>query len=79
MSDKAARQPEGRRAWRFGCGKKLVVYVPRGWDYKKLEVECGSTAFTGGVNQCAECVVKYPVSEPREDESDLDWFDRQSS
>lgn len=41
--------------WRFGCGVKFTVYVPRGYDYKPREVECGSTAYDGGVNQCSTC------------------------
>lgn len=41
--------------WRFGCGEKITVWVPRGLDYRELEVECGSTAHDGGVNQCERC------------------------
>ncbi len=45
--------------WRFGCGEHITVYVPRGWTHKAYEVECGSTSYTGGVNQCAACYEKY--------------------
>lgn len=41
--------------WRFGCGKKITVYVPKGWDYRPIKVECGSTSHWGGVNQCEHC------------------------
>lgn len=41
--------------WRYGCGAMITVYVPRGYDYKAREVECGSTSYNGGVNQCGQC------------------------
>lgn len=41
--------------WRFGCGVKFTVYVPTRYDYKAHEVECGSTSYTGDVNQCEKC------------------------
>lgn len=66
--------------WRFGCGKPMTVFTHserRG--YREHKVECGSTAFDGGVNQCDECERKYPVKSPLDDESDLDWFDRQNT
>ena len=63
--------------WRFGCGKRIEVTIPRGHDFKTITVECGSTSYTGGVNQCAACEQAFPVSEPYEDEGDLEWFDRQ--
>jgi hypothetical protein len=63
--------------WRFGCGKEIDVYIPKGWDYKRVLRECGSTAYDGGVNQCVACSSKYPVSPPRDDEeTDEEWLDR---
>jgi hypothetical protein len=41
--------------WRYGCGRPMEVYVPRGYDYKPVTVQCGSTAHHGGVNQCGDC------------------------
>jgi hypothetical protein len=49
--------------WHFGCGKKFTVYVPKGYDYKPREVECGSTAYDGGVNQCPTCAAN-PARDP---------------
>lgn len=63
--------------WRFGCGKEFIRHIPRGYGYKAIKVECGSTAYDGNVNQCDVCAEKYPVSPVRDDESDLEWFDRQ--
>ena len=63
--------------YRFGCGKVISVYVPRGWDYREIKRECGSTGHDGGINQCDECESKYPYSMPYEDESDMDWLERQ--
>ena len=65
--------------WRYGCGQPVTVYVPRKWDFKPMVFKCGSTSYTGGINQCEECATKHSVSEPREDESDMDWFERTES
>jgi hypothetical protein len=64
--------------WRFGCGQSFTVFVPRGYSYREVTVSCGSTSHTGGVNQCDACAAAIPVTEPRADESDADWFERQS-
>lgn len=61
--------------WRFGCGTQLTVYTPRG---RAVSVDCGSTSFSGGVNQCSKCEHEQPVSEPREEEGDLEWDERQA-
>lgn len=55
------RQDESK--WRYGCGKKITVSVPRGYGYREIPAECGSTSYTGGVNQCSDCADKIP--EPR--------------
>ena len=64
--------------WRFGCGKKFETAIPTRYSCKLITVECGSTSHTGGVNQCDECAEKHPVSEPQEDEGDMEWFERQN-
>lgn len=66
----------------FGCGKDISVFVPSrlahlGQSGKMRQFKCGSTAYDGGVNQCTACTEKHPVSLPHEEESDLDWFERQ--
>jgi len=63
-------------AFRFGCGEPLTTFVMRGLTPKEVTVKCGSTSYTGGVNQCDACARKHPVIEPLEDESDADWFAR---
>lgn len=64
-------------SYRFGCGKKIEVAVPRGWDYRMITVPCGSTSYTGGVNQCDCCADKYGTPPPpREDEGDLEYDTR---
>jgi hypothetical protein len=64
--------------WAFGCGKKIEVVVPHGrYDSRAITVECGSSAHDGGVNQCDACEKNHPVSDPYEDEGDMEWFDRQ--
>lgn len=64
--------------WRFGCGVRFETTIPRGYSYRTIEVECGSTSYTGGVNQCDKCADEHPVSEPLDDEeSDMNWFERQ--
>ena len=63
--------------YRFGCGKTITVYVPRGWDYRPIEMPCGSTSHDGGINQCESCEKRSPYSMPYEDESDTDWLERQ--
>jgi hypothetical protein len=63
--------------WAFGCGKQIDAVIPYRGDWKAITVECGSTAHDGGVNQCDACEEKHPVSDPYEDEGDMEWFDRQ--
>jgi hypothetical protein len=63
--------------WRFGCGCNIEVTVQRGYGHTIKVVECGSTAYDGGINQCEECEIEHPYSMPDEDEGDLEWFDRQ--
>jgi len=43
------------RKWRYGCDQPVAVYVPRGWDYREIELPCGSTGPDGEVVQCDSC------------------------
>ena len=61
--------------WRHGCGKRFEIMIPRGYGYREVTVECGSTAIDGGVNQCGECDHK-PMPAAYEDESDMDYYER---
>jgi hypothetical protein len=45
--------------YRFGCGDKIVVAVPRGYDYREITVECGSTSIYGTPWQCEKCEKKF--------------------
>lgn len=65
--------------WRFGCGKKITVWIPRGMTGHELQVECGSTAVDGGVNQCRHCESERPAPAGREDETDDEYDARASS
>jgi len=65
--------------YRFGCGKVIEVFVPRGFRYVPMMRECGSTGHDGGINQCEECEETRTYSMPGEDESDMDWYERQGS
>jgi hypothetical protein len=38
-----------------GCGKKLQVFVPRGWDYREITVKCGNTSPHGSPYLCDKC------------------------
>jgi hypothetical protein len=62
--------------YRFGCGKEIEVFVPRGFSYVSIMRECGSTAHDGGINQCERCEARA-YSMPGEDESDMDWYERE--
>jgi hypothetical protein len=55
----------------------MTVSIPRGYGYREVTVQCGSTSHTGGVNQCDTCIERIgAMPEPHEDESDLDYFER---
>ena len=62
--------------WVYGCGQPVTIYVPRKWDFKPMVFKCGSTSYTGGVNQCQECATKHSVPLPYEDEGDMEWHER---
>ena len=61
--------------WTYGCGCKLTVYVPRGYTYRPITVECGSTAVDGGVNQCESCArtLDPPPAWQAEDAGEADF------
>jgi hypothetical protein len=54
----------------------VTVFVERGHFYKEMTVECGSTAYDGGINQCDDCEADDPMPAAREDESDAEYFER---
>jgi len=54
--------------WKYGCGKAITTYVPRGHGYKEVSAECGSTAYDGSVNQCDDCAAKIPQPSPHEED-----------
>jgi len=61
----------------YGCGKKITVYIPTKYSHKEIEVDCGSTAYNGGINQCDDCASRTgPIPLPYEDEGDMEWDDR---
>ena len=38
-----------------GCRKKMEEYIPKGYDYKRITVRCGSTSPTGAPWLCEDC------------------------
>jgi hypothetical protein len=38
-----------------GCGDQIEVYVPRGYDYKPINVRCGNTSPSGCPWLCETC------------------------
>lgn len=41
-----------------GCGKKMQVWLPKGYDYKEYTVKCGNTSPNGDPYQCDTCAEK---------------------
>lgn len=37
------------------CDRKVIQYVPRGYDYRAVESRCGSTSIHGDVLLCEKC------------------------
>ena len=37
------------------CGKKMTVWVPKGYDYVEREVRCGNTQPNGDPYLCDDC------------------------
>ena len=62
--------------WRYGCGKSIKVFIPRGYSYREATVECGSTSIDGGVNQCDDCAQNQAMPPALEDEGDLEYDQR---
>ena len=52
--------------WNYGCGCKVTVYTPRGYTYRAMEKECGSTGHDGEVVQCDTCATRNPAPAARE-------------
>jgi hypothetical protein len=42
------------------CTNKVVQYVPSGFDYKAIEMQCGNTDIHGGILQCDDCSSTRP-------------------
>ena len=60
--------------WTNGCGKIISVFVPKGYSSKEIKVQCGSTSYDGGVNQCEQCAQKY--GQPKKHEyGDIEHMD----
>jgi hypothetical protein len=34
------------------CNNKVIQYVPKGYDYKAIEMKCGQTDINGGTLLC---------------------------
>lgn len=39
----------------MSCGKKMSVWVPRGYSYKEITVKCGNTSPQGTPYLCDKC------------------------
>ena len=37
------------------CNNRVSYYVPRGFDYREVKVQCGRTDVYGGVAICDQC------------------------
>ena len=37
------------------CSNKVLIDVPKGWDYKTVEYPCGSTGIYGQMILCDKC------------------------
>lgn len=40
------------------CKNRVDYYVPKGYDYKKLDYKCGTTGIDGEAVMCRECLDK---------------------
>ena len=40
------------------CDNRVDYYVPKGYDYKKLDYKCGSTGIHGEAVMCESCELK---------------------
>ena len=47
-----------------GCNKDMQVCIPKGFDYKEITVQCGSTSPSGSPYLCDKCEKQY---------ADVDW------
>lgn len=41
------------------CGKEITVYVPKGYDYKPIQVNCGNTSPSGNPWLCEKCEIEH--------------------
>ena len=42
------------------CERTVIQYVPSGYDYKAVEVRCGSTGHDGAEARCEDCSQERP-------------------
>lgn len=42
----------------MSCKNRVSYFVPRGWGYKELDYECGTTGIDGEAVLCDECNAK---------------------
>lgn len=42
-----------------GCNVEMQVWVPKGWDYKEITVNCGNTSPHGSPWLCEKCAEKH--------------------
>jgi hypothetical protein len=40
------------------CKNKVEQTVPKGWDYKIVEMDCGNTSIYGDTLYCSDCAEK---------------------
>jgi hypothetical protein len=42
------------------CDNRVMQTVPTKWDYKQIEMKCGSTDIHGGTLLCEDCAERGP-------------------
>jgi hypothetical protein len=45
------------------CDNQVSYYIPRGYDYREVMVQCGRTDPHGGRAICDECSTNHPLME----------------
>ena len=49
-----------------GCGKPIIVYVAKGYDYKPINYNCGNTGVNGYPELCEDCEKEFNSHEYRQ-------------
>lgn len=47
------------------CENKVSVFVPKGYGYKELKMNCGNTGSNGEMLICDSCKTKYEKQYPQ--------------